>query len=43
VDIYISTSSAGGGLQTARAGAVKTMTGERALRAAIGAGAIVWM
>ncbi len=41
VDIYISTSSAGGGLQMMVAGAVKTMTGESAQRCALGAGAIV--
>lgn len=41
VDIYISTSSAGGGLQMMVAGVVKTMTGESATRAALGAGAIV--
>jgi len=41
VDIYISTSSAGGGLQMLVAGAVKTMTAESAQRAALGAGAIV--
>lgn len=41
VDIYISTSSAGGGLQMLVAGAVKSMTGESAQRAALGAGAIV--
>ncbi len=41
VDIYISTSSAGGGLQMMVAGAVQTMTGESAQRAALGAGAIV--
>jgi len=40
-DLYISTSSAGGGLQMLVAGAVKTMTGESAQRAALGAGAIV--
>jgi len=40
-DIYISTSSAGGGLQMMVAGVVKTMTGESAERAALGAGAIV--
>ncbi len=40
-DIYISTSSAGGGLQMLVAGAVKTMTAESAQRAALGAGAIV--
>jgi uncharacterized protein (TIGR01319 family) len=41
VDAYISTSSAGGGLQMMVAGAVKSMTGESAQRAALGAGAIV--
>ncbi len=41
VDVYISTSSAGGGLQMLVAGAVKSMTGESAQRAALGAGAIV--
>ena len=41
VDIYISTSSAGGGLQMMVAGAVKAMTGESAQRCALGAGAIV--
>lgn len=41
VDIYISTSSAGGGLQMLVAGAVKTMTAESAQRAALGAGSIV--
>ena len=41
VDIYISTSSAGGGLQLMVAGVVKNMTGESAERAALGAGAIV--
>ena len=41
VDIYISTSSAGGGLQMMVAGAVKTMTAQSAERAALGAGAIV--
>ena len=41
VDIYISTSSAGGGLQMMVAGAVKSMTAESAERAALGAGAIV--
>ncbi len=41
VDIYISTSSAGGGLQLMVAGVVKSMTGESAERAALGAGAIV--
>ena len=41
VDVYISTSSAGGGLQMMVAGVVKSMTGESAQRAALGAGAIV--
>jgi uncharacterized protein (TIGR01319 family) len=41
VDLYISTSSAGGGLQMMVAGVVKSMTGESATRAALGAGAIV--
>ncbi len=41
VDIYISTSSAGGGLQMMVAGVVASMTGESAQRAALGAGAIV--
>ena len=41
VDIYISTSSAGGGLQMMVAGVVRSMTGESAERAALGAGAIV--
>jgi uncharacterized protein (TIGR01319 family) len=41
VDIYISTSSAGGGLQMMVAGVVKSMTAESAERAALGAGAIV--
>ncbi|MBF0314670.1 MAG: glutamate mutase L [Oligoflexia bacterium] len=41
VDAYISTSSAGGGLQMMVAGAIKTMTAESAQRAALGAGAIV--
>jgi len=41
VDIYISTSSAGGGLQMMVAGVVKNMTAESAARAALGAGAIV--
>ncbi|OQY27612.1 MAG: methylaspartate mutase [Candidatus Cloacimonetes bacterium 4572_55] len=40
-DIYISTSSAGGGLQMMVGGAVKAMTGESAERCALGAGAIV--
>jgi uncharacterized protein (TIGR01319 family) len=41
VDAYISTSSAGGGLQMMVAGVVQSMTGESAQRAALGAGAIV--
>ena len=41
VDIYLSTSSAGGGLQMMVAGAVKHMTDESAQRCALGAGAIV--
>lgn len=41
VDIFVSTSSAGGGLQMTVAGLVKSMTGESAQRAALGAGAIV--
>lgn len=41
VDIYVSTSSAGGGLQMMVAGAVKAMTAQSAQRAALGAGAIV--
>jgi uncharacterized protein (TIGR01319 family) len=40
-DIYISTSSAGGGLQMIVAGVVREMTAESAKRAALGAGAIV--
>ena len=39
--MYISTSSAGGGLQMMVAGVVKAMTAESAQRAALGAGAIV--
>src|ERR1700750_930152 len=41
VDIYISTSSAGGGLQIVVAGVVKSMSAESAQRCALGAGAIV--
>ncbi len=41
VDVYLSTSSAGGGLQMMVTGVVKQMTGESAQRAALGAGAIV--
>src|SRR5688572_12557916 len=40
-DIYVSTSSAGGGLQMMVAGVVRQMTAESAKRAALGAGAIV--
>ncbi len=41
VDLYLSTSSAGGGLQMMVSGLVLQMTGESAQRAALGAGAIV--
>ena len=41
VDLYLSTSSAGGGLQMMVAGVVQKMTAESAQRAALGAGAIV--
>jgi len=41
VDIFISTSSAGGGLQMMVTGVVQNMTGESAQRCALGAGAIV--
>lgn len=41
VDAYLSTSSAGGGLQMTVAGVVKTMSAESAERAALGAGAII--
>jgi uncharacterized protein (TIGR01319 family) len=41
VDLYLSTSSAGGGLQMTVAGVVKGITAESAERAALGAGAIV--
>ena len=41
VDLYISTSSAGGGLQMMVCGVVKNMSAESAQRAALGAGAIV--
>jgi len=41
IDLYATTSSAGGGLQMMVAGVVKSMTGESAERAALGAGAIV--
>lgn len=40
-DIYVSTSSAGGGLQMMVAGVVKRMSAESAERAALGAGAIL--
>ena len=41
VDLYVTTSSAGGGLQMMVSGLIKTMTAESAERAALGAGAIV--
>ncbi|MBX7138369.1 MAG: glutamate mutase L [Oligoflexia bacterium] len=41
IDLYLSTSSAGGGLQMMVMGLVKEMTTESAQRAALGAGAIV--
>lgn len=41
VDAYISTSSAGGGLQVVVGGVVRAMSAESAMRAALGAGAIV--
>ena len=41
VDLYVSTSSAGGGLQMVVGGVVRSMTTESAERAALGAGAIV--
>jgi uncharacterized protein (TIGR01319 family) len=41
VDLYVTTSSAGGGLQMMVSGLIKSMTAESANRAAIGAGAIV--
>ena len=41
IDLYLSTSSAGGGLQMMVAGVVRQMTAESAQRAALGAGAIV--
>lgn len=40
-DLYLSTSSAGGGLQMMVAGVVKAMSAESAQRAALGAGAIL--
>jgi uncharacterized protein (TIGR01319 family) len=41
VDLYVTTSSAGGGLQMMVSGLIKSMTAESANRAALGAGAIV--
>lgn len=41
VDLYLSTSSAGGGLQMVVAGVISSMTTKSAQRAALGAGAIV--
>ncbi len=41
VDAFLSTSSAGGGLQMSVAGVIKSMTAESAQRAALGAGAII--
>ncbi|MEM3948829.1 MAG: glutamate mutase L, partial [Zestosphaera sp.] len=41
IDVYVSTSSAGGGLQMLVAGVVKSITAESAQRAALGAGAII--
>ncbi len=41
IDLYVSTSSAGGGLQMVVAGVVSSITTESAERAALGAGAIV--
>lgn len=41
VDLFLSTSSAGGGLQMTVAGVVKAMSAESAERAALGAGAII--
>lgn len=41
VDLYVSTSSAGGGLQMVVSGVVRNMTAESAQRCALGAGAIV--
>lgn len=41
IDLYLSTSSAGGGLQMLVAGVVHSMTAQSATRAALGAGAIV--
>lgn len=41
VDLFVATSSAGGGLQMMVSGVVRELTGESAERAALGAGAIV--
>ncbi len=41
VDMYLATSSAGGGMQMLCAGLVKVMTAESSKRAALGAGAVV--
>ncbi|MDP2872727.1 MAG: glutamate mutase L [Bacillota bacterium] len=41
VDLFVATSSAGGGLQMTVAGLIKSLTAESAQRAALGAGAIV--
>jgi len=41
VDLYITTSSAGGGLQMMCSGVIRSMTAESAERASLGAGAIV--
>lgn len=41
VDLYVTTSSAGGGLQIMVGGVVKSMSAESAERAALGAGAII--
>lgn len=41
VDLYVTTSSAGGGLQMMVSGLIRTMTAESAERAALGAGSIV--
>jgi uncharacterized protein (TIGR01319 family) len=40
-DLYVTTSSAGGGLQMTVSGVIRTMTAESAERAALGAGAII--
>ncbi|MDQ1279655.1 MAG: hypothetical protein QG670_917 [Thermoproteota archaeon] len=41
VDLYVTTSSAGGGLQMIVSGVIRSMTAESAERAALGAGAII--